>query len=595
MMQKVESSFSEAISSLVNASSLDEYISSCRYQHSTTVEAAKQILNSISGAQLDCDGQSLINHITGRYLIRLHEDYIGEVERAQKANNDEESRNETSEASKERETKVIINSHLHRVFALIDLTIQVDEEYPEYSCYSMNTFVSILSYLYPMDFIVSNFAPAFFHKNGKQRRLLLTRGNKLQGKVKPGSRLLVIYKQMVNRIPEFEPANDSVIAEFRHFICNAFEIGDKLSQSLDWHMANKSVNGYYSSFEGYYDAKKLSTLKPNTRGGKNQKNIFADYISLMRLMTTHNEGELIQALNKGLASNNSLNLRLIEDLNKALDSVTYHNHRNLIKLPLNEKSTKQIRWVLDEDTFNQQVKTYDFYWSLKIQLAILVNFFNEMTVEKWRPNSEAISKEYSKFKKPDVLINPITSFDSKRKILDWVTYSLNSFKQKNFHPLEIQDILENNEKTFSKMKLKGFAHPDISQLSEITDSKKRKLAEYISSSEDLNLSIANKRPKFVHRLGTPKLSKLWNVQTGLKSNAIVEWKDSEDVLDSVKDDIYFARGTYEENPEDKENTETYSRLCWKGLRSIKEQGNWLQLATCNEFGEVTGDSSKRLF
>lgn len=594
-MQNLESSFSEIVTNLVTGTRLNDYVASCLYQHPATIKAAKQITALISDAQVDSDAQSLLNHITGKYLISLHVAYEQQIQQSKKTTNEDEDEDETSEKPVEYSIEEIISLNLHRIFAILDLTIHIDEVYSEYSSYSMHTFVSILSYIYPIEFIVKHLAPLFFNEEGKQRRLLLTKGNKLQGKVKPGSRLLVIYKQIVSRIPEFEPSNDSVIAKFRQFICNSFEIGDKLSQSSNWHMAQKTLNGYHSSFEGYYDAKKLNSSKPNSRGGKSQRNVFVDYITLMRTLTTHHEGELIQALNKGLNSSNSLNLRLIEDINRTLDSVTHHNHRTLVKLPLNEKSTKQTKWVLDEETFNAQVKTYDFYWSLKIQLAILANFFNEMSVEKWRPNSETISKEYSKFKKPDVLINPITSFDSKRKVADWLTSSLNAFKQKNFHHAELLDIFENNEKTFSKMKLKNFVHPEISQLSEISNSKKRNLAEYIAEAHDLERSIVNKRPKFVHSLGTPKLSKLWGVQTGLKSSAISEWKDCDDVLESVKDDVYFARGAYEENPADTAAAETYTRLCWKGLRSIKEQGSWLELATCNEFGEVAGDSGKRLF
>lgn len=596
-MENLELPFNDILTQLVSKTKLDDFVSSCQHENPLIIDAAKEISTLVNDSNLPDDKQSILNYITGKYLLSLHEKYVNTILNKEKKDIDDEEDDDDeiddNEAIDRLEQINKINDfNLRNIFTIIDLSIHIDENYSDYNCFAMHTFVIIISYLFPINFIIENFSPIFFDNKCKDRLLLLTKGNKLQGKVKPGSRLLVIYKQIVNKIPTFEYGNEEIIAKFRHFILNSLEISDKLTQSSDWHMSNKSINGYYSSFESFYNIKKINLVAPTTFKNKNNpRNLFNEYISLMKFLTTSTESELIQSINKGFntsssnINNNSSQLKLwyIDNINRSLNSIQQFDHRKLIKIPLNNKNDKQFKWILDEDNFNQQLKTFDFYYSIKIQMIILINFFNEITVDKWKKDSEIIHKEYSKFRKPEPLTNPITSVEAKRKISDWYIYSINGFKQKNFHYNEIKDLLEKNEKTFTKMKLKNFSHPEIEQINQNLESKKRKLEDYISESNDLEKSITNKRPKFIHKMGTPKITKLWEAEK------ISEWKDGNDILESVKDDIYFARGKYEENPKDEENSETYKRLCWKGLRSIKESGNWLQLSKTNEEGKLDNE------
>lgn len=582
-MEQLQSSFNSILANLIAQTTLDDYISSCLYKNDNTITATKEIIDLLNDNTIIKEKHTLLNHITGKYLIGLHVQYMKEYRKINDENDNDEQMDESSDNME------FINSTLHSLFSLIDLCIYLDYEYDDYKSYAMHTFVHILSYLFPIDFIVSHFTPLFFKNETSDRRLLLTRGNKLQGKVKPGSRLIVIYKQLANRIPTYKAKNENMIAELRHFICNSFEISDKLSQSLDWHMPQSSLNGYYSVYKSYYEAKRIG--QPNNHQ-RNTKSLFIDYITLMKTLTTHSESELIQSINKGPHSGNSSKLWLVDSISKGLTSIAYPDSRILKKIPLNDKSEKQFRWVMDEDIFMQQVKNYDFYWALKVQMCLITNFFHEFTVDKWRPNSEAISEEYSKFRKPDALINPITSLEGKKRISGWYNYSLTGFQSKKYHYQELLDILQNNERTFTKMKLKHFAHPDIDELSKISESKKRKLEEFMENSKDLDSSILRKKSKFVHKMGTPKITKLWNVK---EITQIDEWKDSDDILETVKDDIYFARGNFQEDPKNVENTEVYTRLCWKGLRSVKECGDWLQLAETTEQGETGEGSGTFLF
>lgn len=586
-MEDLQEPFNYILKEFISKSSLNDFTSSCQYKNTLVIETAEKIVELLNNSKLEDNKQIILNHITSRYLLKLHKDYMAELLNIQKKNEEntefDEELNKTNEINEE-----INNNNLHYIFSLIDLSICIDETYTEYS-YAMNTFVNVLSYLYPTEFIIKYFVPIFFNENGKERLLLLTKGNKLQGKVKPGSRLLVIYKQIINRIPTFEVSNQEIIAKFRHLISNSLEISDKLTQISDWHMANKKINGYYSSFENFYNLKKYNTLSMNPLSKNHPRNIFNELIILNKALTTTSENELIECVNKefmGQKQSNTTQLKLwvIDNINKSLNNISYHDHRQLEKIPLNDITEKQFKWVLDEEIFNKQLKTYDFFYSLKLQLAILINFFNERTFDKCKNESEIILSEYSKFKKPDSFLNPINSIEAKRKLSDWYVYSMNGFKQKNYHYLEILNLLEKNEKTFQKMKLKNFVYPNIEQLNENLQPKKRKFEDYITETNDLDSIIVNKKPKFIHLMGTPKLTKLWKVEKN------VSWKDSEDVMESVKDDIYFARGTYEENPKDMKNAETYHRLCWKGLRSVKETGNWLQLAQSNEYGQLENET-----
>jgi hypothetical protein len=578
-MDDLEIVFNDTIQNIVDNTSLEDFKLNCLYEHAIIIENSNNLISKINQSNLKFDKQTIINKITGKYLINLHEIY--KIEDS--------------------------NLHLHKIFSIIDLSLNIEKN-DELSNYAMHTFISLLSYIYPVEFIIDYFCPIFFNDDdddNKIRRLLLTKGNKIQGKIKPGSRLLVLYKQLINRIPMYLPKNEIIVSNFRNFITNSFEISDKLSHSLDWHMNLNNIdnnNGYITIFEQFFNSKKMLQIQSNS---KYSKNIFIEFIKLMNLITTSNEQKIISNFNRLSSSSSSTTsttslktttttsssssssrqnesiLRSIDLINRLLNNF---NPDNILKIPINNKLNKQFKWILDEEIFINQLKNYEFYWSLKIQLLILLNFLNFMEFNNWNSICDLVIKDYSKFKKPDSLINSIVNKDSKRKLNDWIFYSKNGFKQKNYHYENLMDLLNNNEKTFTLMKLKNFVHPNINSLSLISESKKRKLDDYLENNHHLKLTILNKKPKFQYKLGSSKLSNLWNIETGL-SNISKKIKTYTDILNEVKDDIYFARGELQSDPNNKDNKIKFDRLSWKGLRSTREIGEWFKLANTNENGD----------
>lgn len=310
------------------------------------------------------------------------------------------------------------------------------------------------------------------------------------------------------------------------------------------------------------------------------------YVSLMKMITANNETQLLRSFDSA-AGNNQIDLSLLDSLNKTLSSaLSSFEYGKLKPIQLNNKISKPLDWILDDEVFLKQLNSLDFYWSLRIQILILINFLNQLLVDNWSTVCNQSLSEFSKFKKPENLASPIVNAEAKRRITEWLSHSLNAFKQKNFNYPQMQDLLSNNEKTFTLMKLKNFTHPSVDDLAQVSQLRKRKYSEYMTTTEDLQSTIQNKRAKFQHRLGTPRLSKLWNVKTDdvLNSSAHDSGKSKtfDDILYNVKDDIYFARGEYEQNPNDN-TSEAFSRLAWKGLRSIREN-SWFDIVNSNENG-----------
>lgn len=549
-MDQLVSLFKDAIESLVQSTTFADFQSSCMIENPDIIKCSTSIQNSILTSNLPFDSVTILNHITGKYLIHLHDTYTPE----------------TSDV------------HLHTVFVIIDLSLKLEQiedgNNGTFANYSMHTFILLLSYIYPVEFIIEKFSHSFFNAQTERRRLLLTKNNKLQGKVKPGSRLLVLYKQLIERIPMYKSENELIISRFVQFITNSFEISDKLSHSLDWRLRNLkdiSNNGYLAVFNQFKNSKKMSQIQQHKYGGSgsnsngrmNQKSLFVEFITLMNLITTSNEQQIIQMLNKDSKQQHQTEtiLKSFEFINKLLNNVENFENSKLIKNPIHDKLDKQFKWILDEEYFMKQVKNYDFYWSLRLQLLILINFFKSMEFENWNNLTSQASKEYSKFRKPDNLINSVVSNDSKKKLNDWLASTKNIFKQRDFHYDEIIDLIENNERTFTMMKLKNFVHPNIPSLTSLSDNKKRKLHEYIESNKDLDSTILNKKPKFNHKLGTPKLSKLWTSKTGLTAGGTHMWLDADTVLESARDDLYFAQGDG--------NQALIERNQWKEQRALK--------------------------
>jgi hypothetical protein len=557
-----------------------------------------------------------LNFAVGRYSLTLHEEYMATYIEVVKNVADTDDEDDDDDVDVVKLDPAFVDSHVQRLFTLLDLSIVLDTEYEGCESFAMHTFVTLLSYTYPIDVIITHFAPIFFketnnnsndendhvhdHDDGASaayRRRLLTKNYTLQGKVKPGSRLLVLYKQMVERIPLYDPANEKVVASFRNFISECFPIDDKLSQSLDWHSSNISTSGYLASFAEYAKVKKI---RDDDVSRNKKRNLFVDYLKLTQYLTTVNAGELVQSMNKltpamgygrgnGNGGNRGRNNSSSESailLLEAISTNMKNSQSSLEKVQLHDKTANMFKWVLDEQTFNKQIQTYDMYWALKLQILIILNFLKQMRFDNWTTLCDSVASEYGKFRKPDSLVNPITSVEGKRRLNSWIEDIEKEFSSKFAKNEAVQHLLKVNENTFTKMKLKGFAHPTPDSLNEHarTESKKRKLEEFINNVDATTDETFMKKPKFAHSMGTPKLSKLW--QTSTDQN-MENFKSYVDVLDTVRDDMYFVRGTKEQSPDDATNNQKFARLAWKGLRSTRETGGWLRSVTrrCNEDGQ----------
>ncbi|OUT23232.1 hypothetical protein CAS74_001547 [Pichia kudriavzevii] len=320
---------------------------------------------------------------------------------------------------------------------LIDVATVIDVSY------AMHTLVNLLTYVYPLKFTIEEFSPFFFSSDDgcTKRRKLLTNNFRLQGKVKPGSRLLLLYRNLVTHIPQWLPDNLKIIANWKDFIISSFEITDKLLQTHDWHMFPSLYRGAESKFSQ-----------------SARKSAFLDYISLQSRLFDAN---------------------LIASINDATVQPQLYGISKIIDI---STKGKVVKWSLDEDAFIQQIRTKSGYWSLRLQLLIL--------------DGELGMKEYSKAKLPT--LPPI---QSNNKVDAHLKKAWSVLKTRKFNEKCIRSIF-NQERTWTKMKVKQFTHPKMDQpLRESKISKEMK-----------------KRPKFVHRLGTPTLSRLWRVDhTNLSS------------------------------------------------------------------------------
>lgn len=334
---------------------------------------------------------------------------------------------------------------------LIDVATAIDVSY------AMHTLVNLLTYVYPLKFTIEEFSPFFFSSDDgcTKRRKLLTNNFRLQGKVKPGSRLLLLYRNLVTRIPQWLPDNLKIIANWKDFIISSFDITDKLLQTHDWHMFPSLYRGAESKFSQ-----------------SARKSAFLDYISLQSRLFDAN---------------------LIASINDATVQPQLYGISKIIDI---STKGKVVKWSLDEDAFIQQIRTKSGYWSLRVQLLILLEYIHSQQTGAFQEMVKLGMKEYSKAKLPT--LPPI---QSNNKVDAHLKKAWSVLKTRKFNEKCIRSIF-NQERTWTKMKVKQFTHPKMDQpLRESKISKEMK-----------------KRPKFVHRLGTPTLSRLWRVDdTNLSS------------------------------------------------------------------------------
>ena len=397
-----------------------------------------------------------------------------------------------------------LEENLNNALKLIDDSIELsinDGSLP------INTLVQLLSFTYPLSFLIDHLVPSLFDNSLEDKRLIkLSNNYSLQGKIKPGSKLLTLGKLLLIRIPKLID-NYKPFINLRNFIIESLLINDKLSISLDWHIMN-NIN-----MENYYISKKLSIYN-NNNNNNNNGNIFIKYISLMNQFT----------------KNTDIDMKLLSYIESIIKNI---KNDNLSITPFNNYN-KQFRWILNEEQFKQQLSNNFLNQSLKIQLIILLNWLFNLKLEKFNKLSTIVSTEYNKFRKPDIKL--ISNSEVLNKINSLISQLLKSITP------ELLSLLSINEQSFTKMKLKSFNN---------TFPKSTRITKPAHKFPKRNI----KPPLFLKSI--PKSSSSINANT---------------LLDNIKDDIYFTRGSYESDPTPS-NHQSLLRSSWKGFRCLKSSSN----------------------
>lgn len=441
----------------------------------------------------------------------------------------------------------IEDEYLKLVAMLFDLSYEFDLKSPD-GFFFMQSFSSISNSFQLNHIKFNEFSNWFFNNENQFRVLNLTKNKKLLGKLRPGSKLLSLFNQINEKTQTFIPENNINLNNFRKLILNSIEINDKLSNSLNW-----SINNNQSKF------KNISSIN-NIRG-------FGCTIPQLDYL-------LLGFLNFIGGISNKPYQVIINELNSKNFQMTvlnqFHNIIKALKLLKNKvnpiSKSFQLEWVIEFKSFHRQLLSLNKFWTFSLQVFILINSFMKLSKNEFQPLIKiAMNDLKRKFKLPPQFINLLSNHLVISKLKLWIEDYCKHFE--NFHPNEINYILNENEKSWSLMKLKLFNHPQIKLLKSIDSSpssneSKRKLENYI---ENHNEEKIIKKRKLIHLMGTPKLSKIWRVNNNLE-----KLKPSEcifDKLNSIKDELYFSKGKLSEleNTQDvyKEEKETYDRLIWK--------------------------------
>lgn len=437
---------------------------------------------------------------------------------------------------------------------VLDLAHAMDAAVPN-GFFLMQAFLSLAGLFAAQEASFEIFCDWLFDPRNNFRVLNLTRNNNLTGKLRPGSKLLALVKQVQEMTLGFVPGANARLHEFRVLVLGALDINDKLSRALDWHTNAK--NGCY----------KTALTVPGIKGtGSHTPTAFVlfNFLRLMVALTEKPWEEVIGAQNA--ASN--------------LAHSCFAQYANVVSaLSSLKKSTTratpfQIEWVGNFTAFTTQLHALNKFHTFAIQNRILVMGMLSMTKESMGPLIDKaraeVGKKFRLVPQMAVLLQEgaITS-----KLKTWVP--LLEALSADFHAQEVAYALGPSERTWSLMKLKAFAHPSVQALQNLdpTQEQKRKLEEH---SEVHNSERIIKRPKLVHTMGTPKLTKIWRVDNSLQK---LKPSVDKDMLGTVKDDLYFARGKLTEmGPDDTDRPEQKAlcdNLIWKECRLERLNSHWL--------------------
>lgn len=366
---------------------------------------------------------------------------------------------------------------IDKISTVLDLSLLFD------SNYSIQILINLLVNLTPLksfDIILN----IIFEKNS-ERIMQLTKNNQLQGKIKPGSKILILFNSLKYRSNNFNFEIKNFLKFLKFLIFDCFEINDKLSQSLNWQIYKNS------NFLSYSKTNKFNKIT------KNGNIKFFDLFTTIKNLISISELNLIQISNKS-----DFELTYFDLINKKMPKIN-----SCYYMPLKNYDFNNINYILDANIFDKQLQNKSIFMSLKLENLIILNFLKSMIYENFQETIKTVSLNNNLFKRPLNLSSSITNNDAKKKINNYINYQLNWLKTQKFHHSLIIRLLSQNENTFTIMKLKNFSYPKISSLSGITENSvplKRKMQE-LSENQSL------KKRKYFHKMGVPKLSKLYTI------------------------------------------------------------------------------------
>lgn len=238
------------------------------------------------------------------------------------------------------------------------------------------------------------------------------------------------------------------------------------------------------------------------------------------------------------------------------------------------------KWLTHRDLFELQLNDYSFRRTILTQFMILFNFLSKAGSN---PNVSNQSVNYKKFTDEAFL-----------------TSTLKDVQKTNYNSLDLEPAFLRTLKTviqrdgyWQSWKQKGcpqFIAPPLPE------------SEVEAASEKLKNVLMKPRKPFWHKMGTPGLSKIWKIQTGiesLKDKKRYQIPDARSYFDRAKEERQkLANVSETPDGEDKEEQGMDAKnriesLTWRGMRAARAQGLWTQFNLVTEktgFGGLYGES-----
>lgn len=360
--------------------------------------------------------------------------------------------------------------NIHELLTLLDISLALDDNNEQKQ---PNTAVNVLVHicsLLPTDTLITSFLPAFLVSTDRMN--LLTQHNTLRGKVKPGSRLIVLHNLIAPRLAIRDNESAQLtLGKFRTFILNAFLVSDKLNRSHDWHSR---------------------PLTLSTGPIPNPLNITIANLSDIHHLST------LELFVKDMQG------RVLAPSRSRTHSPRY--------IPLITKTNKLDLWTAPAA---EAMDDTDFAAMSILQIKIFLEFIlavNGGTLSippAQRSKSRDISSIYMSpacVRKANYVLNQVTNY-----------FKLASSADPAVPNPRITETLVNvHERAFNAMKASAFTHPPLPALASF-----RRTTRVIETVQSPNISA----PRYPHKLGTPGISKAWRIPTTMNGYHVKRFVD----------------------------------------------------------------------